>query len=265
MANPSKWTPESIHKEALRYSTRSDFQKGNAGAYQTARKKGWLDQVCSHMPNPKPKNSWTFENVKNEALNYETRSTFSKNSRSAYSTAQQNGWLDEVCSHMVAAPANKKWTPDSIHKEALRYSTRSAFSKGSGGAYQKAYEKGWLDQVCSHMSRPAPANKKWTYETVKNEALNYETRSNFSKGSGGAYQKAQQNGWLDDVCAHMQSKPKTKWTYEAIKNEALNYETRSAFQKCNTGAYHAARRHGWLDQVCSHMKKLIQCTEQKTD
>ena len=106
---------------------------------------------------------------------------------------------------------------------------------------------------------------KWTPESIHKEALRYSTRSAFSKGSRGAYQAAQQNGWLDEVCAHMQSKPKTKWTYEAIKNEALNYETRSAFQKGNAGAYHAARRRGWLDEVCAHMQKLIHCTEQKTD
>jgi hypothetical protein len=35
--------------EALKYKTRLEFCKGSPGAYDSARKKGWLDIVCSHM------------------------------------------------------------------------------------------------------------------------------------------------------------------------------------------------------------------------
>ena len=265
MANPSKWTFESIQKEALRYTTRTAFQKGFPSAYQTARKNGWLDKVCSHMPTPKPKNSWTFENVKNEALNYETRMSFSKNSRSAYSTAQQNGWLDDVCSHMSRPAPVRKWTFEDVKNEALNYENRKTFFIGSCGAYNAALRNGWLDEMCSHMSRPAPANKKWTYEAVKNKALCFQSRYAFQKGFRSAYQAARENGWLDDVCAHMQRKPRTKWTLESIHKEALNYQSRSAFKKGSRNAYQSARRRGWLDAVCSHMKKLIHYTEQKTD
>ena len=49
MANPTKWTFDAVQQEALNYSTRSAFQKGSNSAYQTAYKKSWLDDVCSHM------------------------------------------------------------------------------------------------------------------------------------------------------------------------------------------------------------------------
>ncbi len=45
-----------------------------------------------------------------------------------------------------------KWTKlKSIKKEALKYKTRSTFSKGSAGAYQAASFRGKLDIVCKHM------------------------------------------------------------------------------------------------------------------
>lgn len=43
----------------------------------------------------------------------------------------------------------------------------------------------------------------WTKENVRNEALKYNNRLDFYKKSSGAYDKAQKNGWLDEVCSHM--------------------------------------------------------------
>ena len=49
----------------------------------------------------KPKNYWNKEMCTKEALKYNGRYEFQKNSMSAYRSAIVNGWLDEVCSHMV--------------------------------------------------------------------------------------------------------------------------------------------------------------------
>ena len=44
---------------------------------------------------------------------------------------------------------------------------------------------------------------KWTLETVRNEALRYDQRSKFKKGSGGAFSAARRNGWLGrSMCSH---------------------------------------------------------------
>ena len=61
--------------------------------------KNVLDEVCSHMD--KIKITWSDEMLKEEALKYNTRTTFNKNSKSAYQTAYSRGILDEVCSHMT--------------------------------------------------------------------------------------------------------------------------------------------------------------------
>ena len=202
MKQKQLWTFETVHKEALNYTTRSEFSKDSPSAYQTAYKNGWLDKVCSHMPKPK---QWTFEDIHQEASLYTTRSAFSKGSRGAYQKAYKEGWLDKVCSHMVAAPIGvpTKWTFESTHKEALNYTTRSDFQRGSGGAYQKAYKNSWLDKVCSHMGAPRRgAPTKWTFEAVQQEASLYPTRSVFQKKSPSAYSAARKNGWLDEVCPY---------------------------------------------------------------
>lgn len=44
----------------------------------------------------------------------------------------------------------------------------------------------------------------WSKEKCHEEALKYETRSQFYINSKGAYLKASRNKWLNDICSHMQ-------------------------------------------------------------
>ena len=96
------WTKTRILKEAKQFNTRSEFKSNSSTAYGTARKKGWLEEACSHMQlKQKPRGYWTLDNIKIEAKKYNTRGEFVKGSVSAYSIAARNNWLDEACSHML--------------------------------------------------------------------------------------------------------------------------------------------------------------------
>ena len=46
-------------------------------------------------------------------------------------------------------------------------------------------------------------NKYWDFETCKEEALKYSSKSEFIKNCNGAYNKAWSNDWLGDICSHM--------------------------------------------------------------
>ena len=63
-------------------------------------------------------------------------------------------------------------------------------------------------------------NGYWTKERCREEALLYDSRTEYQKESVGSYIKALRHGWLDDMCFHMKTK-KIKWTYQKIKEEAL--------------------------------------------
>lgn len=39
------WTKEKVFEEARRYQTRKEFFKGCSGAYNVARKNGWLSEM----------------------------------------------------------------------------------------------------------------------------------------------------------------------------------------------------------------------------
>lgn len=47
--NNLKWTEELLKKEALKYKSRYEFLKNGKGAYIASKRRGILDDVCSHM------------------------------------------------------------------------------------------------------------------------------------------------------------------------------------------------------------------------
>jgi hypothetical protein len=43
------WTKEKCAEEALKYKTKSEFQKKSSGAYEATRRNIWLNEICQHM------------------------------------------------------------------------------------------------------------------------------------------------------------------------------------------------------------------------
>ena len=93
---------------------------------------------------------------------------------------------------------------------------------------------------------------KWTINTASNEALKYNTRSDFHDGSSGAYYHLSRQRLLDEHCKHM-TKRNIKWTEPAIRAEALKYSSRNAFKKGCSGGYQKALKLGIITEVCAHM------------
>lgn len=99
-ADSRRWNFEKIHKEALKYNRRKDFELGSKNAYHSAIRRKIIEQVCSHMQPSSSKKIWFEENIRTEALKYKSRGAFNKGSRSAYVRALNTGIIDSVCSHM---------------------------------------------------------------------------------------------------------------------------------------------------------------------
>jgi superfamily II DNA or RNA helicase len=92
----------------------------------------------------------------------------------------------------------------------------------------------------------------WTDEMLQEQALKYQTRKEFEKGSYNAYRAAESRGLLNSICNHMKYS-RLYWTNESIQQAALKYQGRYAFQKGNNKAYEAAKRNKILNEVCKHM------------
>lgn len=112
--NGIKWTLEKLQAEALKYTTRGEFQDNSKSAYNLAQRRGYLDQICGHMnvldvsKENNPNFKWTHETLALEALKYKNKSDFKNNSTKAYAAAWRNKILDQICSHMIKNRNTKK-------------------------------------------------------------------------------------------------------------------------------------------------------------
>ena len=192
---------------------------------------------------------WTFEELQQEALKYNTKVSFVKNCPGAYGFALKNNILEQVCTHMI--PQHISWTFDMVQAEALKYTRRVDFQKKSAKAYNVALRRGILDQVCQHMDKILIC---WTVETIQEEALKYKTRYAFHVNNAKAYAAALRRGILDQICSHM-TDGNIYWTFEMLQEEALKYNTRSEFENGNESACQTARTRNIMDQICGHMKE----------
>lgn len=165
-----------------------------------------FSDVRSRLPGHKVvHNFWTKERCIQEAKRHRTLSSFRIKAAGAYDAALSAGWWEEIReAFWPGAHVNRsKWTKEECAEEAKKYISRVEFQKGSKGAYQRAINMRWLDEICSHMQSPIRGSGYWTKERVIEEARKYKTRGDFISGSRMANIAARKNGWMEEACSHM--------------------------------------------------------------
>ncbi len=200
---------------------------------------------------------WTRERCIEESLKYKTMNEFRKGCNGAYNKCLKEKWND-ITTHLEKVNVFQKkgvfWTKERCLEEALKYKTKSEFGKESGSAYSSARKNKWLDEICSHMPDYRLPNGYWTKEKCKEEALNYIDKKSYSKNSNTSYLISHRNGWLDEICLHMEvySKPKNYWTYERCKEESIGCKNKLAFRTKCASAYNKSKMNNWLNDFFDH-------------
>jgi hypothetical protein len=96
------WTKENCNNVAKLFKNRKEFKNKYPSAYSSARKNNWLDEICNHMKYiTHPRNFWTKENCINTIKECSSKKEFKKKYRGAYDSANDHGWLDEICEKYI--------------------------------------------------------------------------------------------------------------------------------------------------------------------
>ncbi len=271
---PSKWNKkENVLKEAKKFLSRKAFFEGNQSCYNAAKRMGWFEEACMHMPknlcigNKPPTFKWPKIAVVKEALKYDSKKDFAESSAGAYDAAVKNKWLDEVCSHMPTI--YRDLTVKLLVGIFKDCKTKKEAREKDLSAYVTVTRKKLQKIVFAHMPKRIDKSGKnspfyrWTDEELREVALKYGSRAAFLEKNPAAYQAAYKRWILDEICVHM-GEPITKaWEYEDLVGKALKHNSRSVFQKEDSGAYQTARKRRLLDEICSHMKRSVSTSSQE--
>ena len=194
-------TVEELAAIAKYYDDLTLFRTEQPTIYASIQRRGLIGKLCGHMRrNVRP--DYTDEELAAIASGYNDLTLFKKEQRQPYFAIHRRGKFDEMCSHMERN-MRESYTDEEIKSIALEYSTRGEFRKKDGGAYLAAYNRGILDDVCGHMKALRHHKGFYSKGYCHVIALQYKTRGEFQKGAPSVYNRAFNEGWLDDICSHM--------------------------------------------------------------
>lgn len=145
-----RWTEDECLNIAKQYSSKKEFKKEHPEAYDKARRMKWL-YTYDWLENNQPIHHWTKEECKAEAMKYKTKMEFKRNCQSAYSAAVSHKWLKEFDFFISTRKPDGYWTYERCKEVALLCSTKAEFMNNYKSACHKSREKGWYNDICSHM------------------------------------------------------------------------------------------------------------------
>jgi hypothetical protein len=246
-----KWTYETCFKEARKYKTRTEFQRGSAGAYIYARRNGFLSKFDWFEEIKKPDGYWTRERCEEESRKYKSKTEFVKGCPAAHSAAVRKGWLDDFTWLVDKRFDIIKGKVDSVYVYIFE-ETKTAYVGRTLIRRQKKRDKEHIfnteaDNVARYAKKihvPVPPMKiietNLTLEEGQDredywrkwyEQQGYTMLNRIATGKG--------KGSLGGI-SH------GKWNRKTCREEALKYKSSSEFETNSSGAYAAALRNGWL-------------------
>lgn len=103
-----------------------------------------------------------------------------------------------------------------------------------------------------------PHKKKWTKETLLENAKLYSKRSDWMKDNISAYNTALKSGYYNECVAHMEKYDFGRekiWSYEKITKIYKKYDNIKDLRINDNAAYNAAIRLGYHDKLGEHLER----------
>ena len=258
------WNKETCYEEAKKYSKRIEFQKGCSRAYAVAYKNKWLDDYDWFIEgrfklfNDKVDSVYVY--IFSDNTVYIGRTLMKRQEKRHIEHQNDNVGLYAKYNNLNM-PNMQILEENLTLKEGLEREDYWVNWYKNNGYYVLNKAKTGVGSG----SLGAIDNGKWNKETCYEEAKKYSTRSEFYKGSSGAYTVAYKNKWLDDYDWFEEiRKPNGYWTYEICYEEAKKYSTRYEFKKGCGSAYVVARQNKWLDDYDWFVNGNKRAAEKKT-
>lgn len=250
---PRVWSKETIFEYAKQFTTKTDFRKANKGAYNSAWKNHWLEEMDWLAATARE--PYTKDEVFAIARQYITKIEFRRAASVVYGIAQKKGWLYEMnwfilspkydrhnyCIYVYLDNDNKvAYVGLTVDKKRRHFNHSTGFDRKGKGTKSPVYlhfqsigqpvpEPIYLEDRLT--AREAQSKEhEWL---MKYQQMGYRLLNTAKTGAG--------IGSLGSASI--------KWTKPKVFKEAQKYQSRSEFAAKSAGAYTVAVKRGWIDQM----------------
>ena len=203
-----KWTYQACYDLAKQCRTVSEFQYKSSRAYSVAKEYGWFDNYTWFVNGfslMKP-HKWTEEKCLEIALECSTKKEFKSKNESAYQSARKNGWINTYSwfqdGKQIGAEKRRKYNYEICFEIAKRYKTKTDFKQDYGGAYKVARVNDWLKDY-NWFENGRLKDRKWTFDSIQNEASQFLYKRDFMLNSNIAYRKAKDKKYINKLFTNM--------------------------------------------------------------
>lgn len=151
----------------------------------------------------------------------------------------------------------KEWptfTIDELENIAKSCSSKEEFRENFKTQYNYCLKNKISKQIMSFI----PHKKKWTKDTLIQEAKKFKTRSEWMYSNISSYNTALKSDFYEECVSHMEKGifgPVQKWTYDAIKDVYSKYNNLKDLRINNSPAYNTAIRNGWHKDLSQNMDR----------
>lgn len=203
----------------------------------------------SYISHPSNRINWTDELIKEEALKYNHKIDFIKNSNSAYNASRYKKILDDVCSHMIPL--------GDVYRRVVyvyEFDDKCVYVGLTCNKERRHLQhmKDGKSPVFKHIEK---TNLQPKYKIVSDSYISQKDSQLMEKQTLENYMN---NGWtpLNSHTTGGLGGTNLKWTEESLRLESLKYKTRKEMSEKSNQAYSTIRKKK-LYHLLSHMDWIL--------
>ena len=251
------WIKERCSNEALKYSTKKEFNENASSAYVVSCREGWIDEITSHMKPLGHKYKRCIYSYEFSDNHVYIGLTYNLDTRHTDRILRSGDTMTKHILKTSLTPIRKQLTDYIFVEKAILMEEFYV---------QKYKNSGWKILNKHKTGGIGAGSLFWTKEKCIEAAKKCETRTKFSKKYRGAQSSSLKHGWMNEIHVIIKSNkgPKIKYTKKICREKANLCKTRKEFKERFLGEFTAAYKYGWLNEISKHMVRAgVKWTEEK--
>lgn len=160
-------------------------------------------------------------------------------------------------------------THEKIMAEKSIYNSLAEWKKADRNGYSAAHRNGFIEKICEtfeweYIKYKSKPNGYWSdKENCKQEALKYNTKTEWMNKSKSSYVIASRNGWIEEFSTHMISL-RPRISFEESKVESLKHNSKTEWLDKSPATVRWAKANGFYTEFTKHMDSIAKPKEYYT-